>query len=93
MTNIEKRIMQGSKNILRREDYRRVKKMDRSQFESFCKDIYLQGYQAGKASVPVVNIDDIKAVIAETKGIGASRLETIMKNIESKFGGNAHGKE
>lgn len=32
MGNIAKKMAQDSKNILRREDYRRVKKMDRSQF-------------------------------------------------------------
>lgn len=85
MTNIAKKIAQDRKNILRREDYRRVKKMDRSQFENFCKSLYMQGYQDGRESVPGIDISQVKDVIAETKGIGASRLEAIMKNIEEKF--------
>lgn len=85
MTNIAKKIAQDRKNILRREDYRRVKKMDRSQFENFCKSLYMQGYQDGRESVPGIDISQVKDVIAETKGIGANRLEAIMKNIEEKF--------
>lgn len=85
MTNIAKKIAQDRKNILRREDYRRVKKMDRSQFENFCKSLYMQGYQDGREPVPGIDISQVKDVIAETKGIGANRLEAIMKNIEEKF--------
>lgn len=91
MANIAKKIAQDSKNILRREDYRRVKKMDRSQFENFCKNLYMQGYQDGRESVPGIDISQVKDAIAETKGIGANRLEAIMKSIESKFGGKADG--
>lgn len=39
MSNIAKKLAQDRKNILRREDYRKVKKMDRSQFEGFCKTL------------------------------------------------------
>lgn len=91
MTNIAKKIAQDSKNILRREDYRRVKKMDRSQFENFCKSLYMQGYQDGRESVPGIDISQVKDAIAETKGIGARRLDAIMKSIESRFGGEADG--
>ena len=52
MGNIAKKMAQDSKNILRREDYRRVKKMDRSQFEEFCKNLYMEGYKDGRDSVP-----------------------------------------
>ena len=45
----------------------------------------MQGYQDGRESVPGIDISQVKDVIAETKGIGASRLEAIMKNIEEKF--------
>lgn len=67
MTNIAKKIAQDSKNILRREDYRRVKKMDRSQFENFCKSLYMQGYQDGRESVPGIDISQVKDAIAETE--------------------------
>lgn len=92
MANIAKKIAQDSKNILRREDYRKVKKMDRSQFENFCKSLYMNGYQDGRESVPGIDISQVKGAIAETKGIGASRLEAIMSNIDRKFGGKTDGK-
>lgn len=79
------RIFSGEKII------RRVKKMDRSQFENFCKSLYMQGYQDGRESVPGIDISQVKDAIAETKGIGASRLDAIMKSIESRFGGEADG--
>lgn len=85
MTKIAKKIAQDSKNILRREDYRRVKHMDRTQFESFCKKLYMMGFKDGKDSVPGMDIEDVKEAIAGTKGIGTSRLEAIMRNIEEKF--------
>lgn len=86
--SVSKKIQQNSKTILRREDYRRVKKMDRQQFEQFCKNLYMNGYEDGRKSVPGIDISQVKEAIAGTKGIGESRLQAIMNSIESKFGGN-----
>lgn len=88
MSNIAKKLAQDRKNILRREDYRKVKKMDRTQFEGFCKTLYMEGYQDGRKSVPGIDISQVKEAIAETKGIGANRLQAIMDSIEKKFGGD-----
>ncbi len=85
MANIAKKIAQDSKNILRREDYRRAKQMDRRQFEAFCKNLYMKGYRDGEESVPGVDIEDVKEAIASTKGIGEARLTAIMQSIEEKF--------
>ena len=87
MANIVKKVAQNSKNILRREDYRRVKKMDRGQFEAFCKNLYMEGYQDGRNSVPGIDISQVKEAIAGTKGIGETRLKAIMENIDKRFGG------
>lgn len=65
-----------------------VKKMDRTQFEGFCKTLYMEGYQDGIKSVPGIDISQLREAIAETKGIGASRLQAIMDSIEKKFGGD-----
>ncbi len=85
IANIAKKMAQGSRNILRREDYRQVKKMDRNQFEGFCKNLYMEGYRAGRDSVPGIDISQVKEAIAETKGIGENRLNSIMSSIEKKF--------
>lgn len=86
--NVAKNLAGNTGHVLRREDYKKVKKMDRSQFEGFCKSLYMEGYQDGRNSVPGIDISQVKEAIAETKGIGESRLQAIMENIESRFGGN-----
>lgn len=67
-----------------------MKKMDRSQFEGFCKTLYMEGYNDGRNSVQGIDISQIRDAIAETKGIGNSRLAAIMESIESKFGGDGN---
>lgn len=86
--NVAKNLAGNSGHVLRREDYKRVKKMDRTQFEGFCKTLYMEGYQDGRKSVPGIDISQVKEAIAETKGIGANRLQAIMDSIEKKFGGD-----
>lgn len=86
--NVAKNLEGNTGHILRREDYKRVKKMDRTQFEGFCKTLYMEGYQDGRKSVPGIDISQVKEAIAETKGIGANRLQAIMDSIEKKFGGD-----
>ena len=75
----------GAGYMLRREDYKRVKKMDRQQFESFCKNIYMTAYEEGRKSVPGIDITEVQKAISETPGIGAKRLEAIMESLNSKF--------
>lgn len=84
--NVAKNLAGNTGHVLRREDYKKVKKMDRSQFEGFCKSLYMEGYRDGRNSVPGIDISQVKEAIAETKGIGESRLQAIMQSIEQKFG-------
>lgn len=86
MSNFAKRFAQNQKNILRREQYLRVKKMDRQQMEEFCRNLYMNGYEDGRESVPGIDIKQIEEAVAGTKGIGESRLRSIMRSIEEKFG-------
>lgn len=79
--------------MLRREDYKKVKKMDRQQFESFCKNIYMTAYEEGRKSVPGIDISEVRKAIGETKGIGKNRLESIMMSIENKFGSDGKQKQ
>ena len=75
----------GAGYMLRREDYKRVKKMDRQQFESFCKNIYMTAYEEGRKSVSGIDITEVQKAISETPGIGAKRLEAIMESLNGKF--------
>lgn len=75
----------GAGYLLRREDYKRVKKMDRQQFEEFCKNLYQTAYEEGRQSVPGIDITEVQKAISETPGIGAKRLEAIMESLSNKF--------
>lgn len=72
--------------MLRREDYKRVKKMDRQQFENFCKNLHMLSYKEGRKSVPGIDITEVQKAISETPGIGSKRLQSIMDSLNSKFG-------
>lgn len=83
--NKAKNMTTGAGYLLRREDYKRVKRMDRQQFEDFCKNLYQTAYEEGRRSVPGIDITEVQKAISETPGIGAKRLEAIMEILNSKF--------
>lgn len=83
--NKAKNMTTGAGYLLRREDYKRVKKMDRQQFESFCKNLYKTAYEEGRKSVPGIDITEVQKAISETPGIGAKRLEAITESLNSRF--------
>lgn len=83
--NKARNVKTGAGYLLRREDYKRVKRMDRQQFESFCKNIYMTAYEEGRRSVPGIDITEVQKAISETPGIGAKRLEAITESLNSKF--------
>lgn len=70
-----------------REIYKGVKKFDRQQFASFCRNLYQFGVEDGRASVPGMDIEKIYKVIENTKGIGSVKLAEIKANIEAAFSG------
>ena len=59
--------------------------MDRQQFESFCKNLYMTAYEEGRKSVPGIDITEVQKAISETPGIGAKRLEAITESLNSRF--------
>lgn len=75
----------GKMPEINRELYKRIKKFDRQQFTAFCTDLYKYGFEDGRDSVPGVDVNQIKAAVASTKGIGEKKLEQIMANIENAF--------
>ena len=68
-----------------REIYKSVKKFDRQQFMAFCTDLYGFGYEDGRESVPGVDVEEIMAVVANTKGIGKTRLDRIREGVARLF--------
>lgn len=43
----------GLMTMLRREDYKAIKRMDRKQMEEYLKRVYMRGYEAGRKSLTV----------------------------------------
>lgn len=65
--NKSRNMKSGAGYMLRREDYKRVKKMDRQQFENFCKNLYQTAYEEGRRSVPGIDITEVQKAISETR--------------------------
>lgn len=72
---------------MRREDYKAVKKMDRQQFESFCRALYEEGRQSVVDSRKSIDFDDVRAVLLEIKGIGQKRADQIMEALQDRIEG------
>ncbi len=43
----------GLMTMLRREDYKAIKRMDKKQMEEYMKRVYMRGYEAGRRSLAV----------------------------------------
>ena len=68
-----------------REVYKNVKKYDRQQFAGFCTELYKYGYEDGRKSVPGVDVEEIMAAVADTKGVGKKLLAGIRDGVEQLF--------
>lgn len=60
-----------------REIYKGVKKFDRQEFQTFCRELYAYGYQDGRNSVPRIDLEKVCEELEATKGIGAKKLTEI----------------
>lgn len=72
----------GQKKMTR-EDYKAVKKMDRQQFERFCRSLYEQGQQS--VTQRTINLEEVKAAILEIKGVGEKRADQIIEILKEKI--------
>lgn len=75
----------GNKKMTR-EQYKTVKKMDRQQFEVFCRSLYEEGQKS--ALETGLSREQIREALLSVKGIGQKRVEEIMQAIEQKLGEN-----
>lgn len=62
---------------MNRKTYKDVKKMDHGQMDSFCKDIYCRGYEAGKKEAEGLSESEVLQVILQVKGIGEKKANDI----------------
>ena len=69
-----------AEELLDRNLYRQIKRMDRKQMEAVMQDFYNMGKQS--VSDSVFNMNELKSRIGKVKGIGENRLNEIMDVIE-----------
>lgn len=71
--------------IMNRKLYKEIKKFDRTQMEKYLLEIYKQGFEDGRQSVPGVDISKIKKIAMSIKGIGEKRADEIICKINEAF--------
>lgn len=64
---------------MNRKTYKEVKKMDHGQMESFCRNVYLRGYEAGKKDAEGLSESEVLQVVLQVKGIGEKKAKDIVE--------------
>lgn len=73
------------RQVLRREEYKKVKKMDRQQFEAFCRALFEEGQKSVEQSQSGIDISEVRAVLLEVKGIGEKRADQIIEKLTERL--------
>ena len=76
---------QNMKNMITRDQYKRIKKYDHSQMELFAQRLVKNGIEIGYKAAheeTKVDIKILRHIIGGVKGIGDKKIEDIMKAIE-----------
>ena len=79
-----------SKNMISREKYKEIKRMDHTSMSEFYTKVWQEGFDNGvKAGSDkreaAVTPEDIREVIKEVKGIGEVKLNAVMKRIDTLY--------
>lgn len=79
-----------SKNMISREKYKEIKRMDHVSMSEFYTKVWQEGFDNGvKAGndkrKAAVTPEDIREVIKEVKGIGEVKLKAIMEQIGTLY--------
>ena len=69
------------KKILTRELYKKIKQMDRQEMQLFLENLY----QEGRDSVPGIDVNRIKEIVMEVKGVGEKKASLIEQKIREAF--------
>lgn len=76
---------------LNRKKYKDVKRMDHGQMSSFCRELYMKGYEEGEKEAMRLSDDEIAWAIFQVKGIGEKKVNDILCSLskarEMKKGG------
>lgn len=71
--------------LINRVMYKNIKKYDHQQMEEFLTDVYKNGYQDGRESVPGIELEDVKTALQGTKGIGPVVWQRITERLADLF--------
>nr|DAX42360.1 MAG TPA: hypothetical protein [Caudoviricetes sp.] len=79
-----------SKNLISRDKYKEIKRMDHTSMSEFYTKVWQEGFDNGvKAGndnrEAAVTPEDIREVIKEVKGIGEVKLNAIMERIDTLY--------
>lgn len=70
------------KGMLTRKQYKSIKKMDHNDMETWVESIYQSGYNDGRKSVPGIDLEEVKKVILNIKGIGEKKAAAIIESLD-----------
>ena len=79
-----------SKNLISRDKYKEIKRMDHTSMSEFYMKVWQEGFDSGiKANKDekkaAVTPEDIREVIKDVKGIGEVKLKAIMEQIGALY--------
>ena len=78
-----------AQQLVTREKFKKIKKMDRREIETFVFNLYqeafMDGYEKGKTSAPSVHLDKLHEKLLEIKGIGKVKAEAILGIIKESM--------
>lgn len=79
-----------SKNMISREKYKEIKRMDHVSMSEFYTKVWQEGFDNGvkagnEKREAAVTPEDIREVIKEVKGIGEIKIKAIMEQIGTLY--------
>ena len=82
----------NTSNLLKRDTYKMIKRMEREQLSAYISNIYIKGFEAGrKAATPNTLLDALRDTLISVADIGPTRADAIIKRLSEamKLGGAA----
>ena len=81
-----------NEELVNRALYKQIKSMNRSEMETFVRNVFNQGYERAEEETHSIDYDSLRADLSKIKGIGESRLNEIMTVIDKHIGNNIDDK-
>lgn len=73
---------QLTSNLLKRDLYKAIKRMEREQLSNYISNVYIKGYEAGrKAAAPNALMNALRDTLLSVADIGPTRADAIIKRL------------